>query len=131
MSCTYKGASNDVVDTAVEQLNESGTWVPLAIDITSPGFLIFVYSVLSCQHMYMHTNAAERGLVLERADGALELVATKDWKLVDLHVRFHGKLTSGTPKGDDIEYIRGRMNQCPVSRNVHVTGAHDTQLELT
>ena len=35
----------------------------------SAGFLIFVYAVLNCQHMYMRLNCAERGLLLDTAEG--------------------------------------------------------------
>lgn len=127
----YEGDNNHVAALTVEQKDEHGAFKPLAIDIHSAGFLIFVYSVFSCQHLYMYANAAERGLLLDSAEGTLALTATEDWMLGDLRVHFDGKLRAGTPGADDIAYIQGRMNQCPVSRNLHPAGVHESTLVLT
>lgn len=130
MSCRYEGDNNRSVESQVEQCNEAGEWRPLVIGNDSPGFLIFVYSLLSCQHLYMVLNAAERGLLLERAEGHLELVGDQGWMLQTLKVAFTGRLRSGTPTAEDIAYIEQRMNQCPVSRNIHAAGAHTSTLVL-
>lgn len=131
MQARYEGDKNHLVALAVEQKDEHGVFKPLLIDNQSAGFLIFVYSVFSCQHLYMYVNAAERGLLLDSAHGTLELTASEDWMLNDLRVRFDGKLRSGAPTQADIAYIEGRMNQCPVSRNLHPAGVHESKLSLS
>ena len=131
MSCSYQGGKNSIASCQVEILGDDGAWKPLAIANDSPGFLIFVYSLLTCQHMYMYVNAAERGLLLASSQGTMELVATQGWMLTDLRVAFHGQLRSGTPSEADIADIEKRMNQCPVSRNIHTSGVHETRLTLS
>ena len=114
--CRYEDPDNTVGDLRVENLEE-GEWRNLDLTTRSPGFLIFVYAVFTCQHLYFRANCAERGLMLESAEGAIDVVTTEDWALTTLHVHLKGKLKSGTPSSDDIEYIVSRMKQCPVSRN--------------
>lgn len=128
--CHYEGAKNSITSLDVEQRNDKGDFVPLVIGNNSPGFLIFVYSILSCQHLYMYVNAAERGVQLESMHGTFDMATTEDWMLTELRVHFDAKLRSGTPSADDIAYIEQRMNQCPVSRNLHPTGAHESRLVL-
>ncbi len=130
MDCTYEGANNKTNSLKVEQRQDDGSWKPLEISVQSPGFLIFVYSLLTCQHQYMHTNAAESGLLLSGSHGTLELTAGQDWKLIDLRVRFEAKLISGSPTAEQITYIEGRMNQCPVSRNIHCSGEHASHVSF-
>lgn len=125
MACTYEGSNNKVVNCLVEQQTD-GVWKPLQINTDSPGFLIFVVSLFSCQHLYMHVNAAEQGLVLSGSTGSMVLTASQDWKLQSLHITFDAKLISGTPTQAIIEDIQGRMNQCPVSRNIVVAGVHES-----
>jgi hypothetical protein len=127
MNATYEGDKNKVATAVTEQLSD-GEWKPLQINNDSPGFLIFVYSLLSCQHLYMHINAAEQGLVLSASSGTMTLVASQDWKLASLHINFAAKLISGTPTTAIIDDIQGRMNQCPVSRNIVVAGVHESLL---
>jgi hypothetical protein len=131
MTCSYEGDNNKITSLAVEQKDDQGVYKPLTIDINSPGFLVFVYSVFTCQHLYMYVNAAERGLLLASSTGSFELVAGDDWMLSDLRVRFEGKLRAGTPTDEQIADIEGRMNQCPVSRNLHPSGVHESKLVLT
>ena len=131
MSCTYEGDKNHIVSQMVEQRDDAGNWKPLEIGNRSPGFLIFVYSLLTCQHLYMFANAAEHGLELASTQGTLDLAATEGWMLADLVVDYTAQLRSGTPTAEAIEDIRGRMNQCPVSRNIHPSGAHVTRFAIT
>lgn len=130
MQCRYEGDKNHIAEMSVQQKDDSGAFQPLEINNRSAGFLIFVYSLFSCQHLYMFTNAAEHGLILDHATGFLDLSATENWMLTDLRVRFEAKLKSGTPSQSDIETIQTRMNQCPVSRNIHPSGAHESKLVL-
>lgn len=113
----YADSENAIGDLKVEVLTESG-WELLDLDTRTAGFLLFVYTIFTCQHMYMRTNCAERGLVLETSTGMIELSADEDWNVRQLHVAFKAVLQSGAPASDDIAFIAGRMEQCPVSRNL-------------
>ena len=131
MHCSYEGEKNKITSMVVEQTDDAGGWKPVAIDISSPGFFVFVYSIFTCQHLYMYVNAAEKGLELASSEGDFHMVTGEDWMLKDLHVSFAGKLRAGQSSPADIDYIQGRMNQCPVSRNLHPSGAHESKLTLS
>jgi uncharacterized OsmC-like protein len=111
----YEGSENTVADLQVECL-EDGEWEHFDLSIRSPGFLIFTYAALTCQHLYLRTNATERGLLIESSEGSIHLITTEDWNLQRLHVRFDVKLTSGNVTTSDVDYIKARMKQCPVSK---------------
>jgi hypothetical protein len=72
MACQNEGEKNRVVGLSVEQKDETGTFTPLTIDVMSAGFMVFVYSIFTCQHLYMYTNAAERGLLLVTSTADIE-----------------------------------------------------------
>ncbi len=117
MQCTYEGDTNTIIGLDVEHRVE-GQWQPLALGLTAPGFDIFVYAVFTCQHLYFRTNCAERGLLLNSAEGSIVVGADADWNMESLQVHFSGQLRSGQASRDDIDYILARMKQCPVSRNL-------------
>jgi len=123
----HEGADNAIVDLEAEVLTAGG-WAPLDLGLRSPGFLIFVYSAFMCQHMYMRVNAAERALLLDEVKGTFFLEAAGDWHIRDACATFEGTLRSGTPRGEDIDYIRERMRVCPVSRNIDTPIRSDVQL---
>jgi len=126
LKSTYEEDTNIIAGLAVEHRVE-GQWQPLDLGLASPGFDIFVYAVFTCQHMYFRVNCAERGLVLNSADGSITIGADKDWNMETLQVNFSGQLGSGQASPDDIDYIVSRMQQCPVSRNIReVPGAEAT-----
>ena len=68
LACTYAGEENSIAGLEVEHQIE-GEWQSLELGVTSPGFDIFVYSLLHCQHTYFRLNCAERGLILGSATG--------------------------------------------------------------
>ncbi len=117
LSCNYETDNNDVTDLLVEILLDN-EWKTLHLSVKSPGFLLLVYGLLSCQHLYMRTNSAERNLILESATGELKLTAGEFWNIQNIDVTFNVKLKSGQPSDDDIEYITERMGHCPVSTNL-------------
>jgi len=129
LSCRYEAPENTIADLRVESL-EDGDWREFHLHTRSPGFEIFVYSILTCQHLYFRTNCAERGLPLESAEGSIYLLTSEDWDLQRLGVRFAGSLISGTASEEDIEYIVGRMKQCPVSRNIKEAAASETEVRF-
>ena len=122
----YEGDGNTVAGLEVEH-KVDGQWQPLDLGPGSPGFDIFTYAVLTCQHMYFRVNCAERSLLLDSAEGSIVIGADADWKIEILQVHFSGRLRSGQASPEDIGYIISRMKQCPVSRNLReVPGAETT-----
>jgi hypothetical protein len=117
LNSTYEGNTNAIARLEVEH-KVGDNWQPLDLGLASPGFDIFVYAVLTCQHMYFRVNCAERGLVLNNAAGSIAVGADRDWKLESLQVHFSGQLDAGQASPGDIDYIVSRMKQCPVSRNI-------------
>lgn len=117
LSCNYETDKNDVTDLLVEMLLDN-EWKTLHLSVKSPGFLLLVYGLFSCQHLYMRTNSAERNLRLESSTGELKLSANDLWNIKKVEVDFKVKLKSGQPSNNDIEYITERMGHCPVSSNI-------------
>ena len=117
MSCNYETDKNDVTDLNVE-ISIDNEWKTLHLSTKSPGFLLLVYGLFSCQHLYMRTNCAERNIVLESATGELKLSAGEFWNIQKVEASFNANLKSGNPSEDDIRYIIDRMGHCPVSSNI-------------
>ena len=116
LDCHY-AKENSIDSLEVEHL-DGNEWKGLELDTLTPGFLIFTYAVFTCQHMFLRANANERNLQMETSRGSILIDAAPDWKIEKLHVSFEATLKSGTPTQDDIDYITGRMQQCPVSKNL-------------
>ena len=129
LECRYQRPDNSVAELRV-QLFEKGAWADFELDFQQPGFLIFVYAVLNCQHLYMRTNAAERGLLLDSARGCIEVAADSDWVMQKLHVHFQARLQSGAPAAGDIDHIVDRMQHCPVSINLREVADSLTTVEF-
>ncbi|MDT8451529.1 MAG: hypothetical protein RQ936_02145 [Gammaproteobacteria bacterium] len=117
LNCNYESKDNNFTDLAVE-IHLGGEWKPLHLSVKSPGFLLLVYGLFACQHLYMRTNSAERNLILESATGELKLTADELWAIKHVAIDFNVKLKSGRPTDDDIAYIIDRMGHCPVSTNI-------------
>jgi hypothetical protein len=126
LDCHY-AKENSIDSLKVEHL-DGDEWKSLELDTLTPGFLIFTYAVFTCQHMFLRANANERSLHMGRSSGTIRIDAAPDWKIEKLYVAFEATLKSGTPTADDIDYITGRMRQCPVSKNLGEIP--DTQTEL-
>ena len=129
LDCTYGGEENSIAALEVEH-QVDGEWQPLELAVTSPGFDIFVYSLLHCQHTYFRLNCAERGLILGSASGSIHVSTDADWNMLEMQVQMAGQLLSGTASEDDIDYIVGRMRQCPASRNIREPAAARTTISL-
>ena len=117
LNCTYEGSENNIDDLTIENRNDNG-WEKLDINIKSPGFLLFINGLFSCQHLYMRTNSAERNLLLKSATGELQVMTNEVWRIQSAMVTFNVTLKSGSPTEDDINYIIDRMGHCPVSTNL-------------
>lgn len=117
LSCNYETDKNEIHNLKVEIFTED-EWKTLHLSTKSPGFLLLVYGLFSCQHLYMRTNCAERNICLESASGELKLTAGEFWNIQKVDVSFNAKIKSGQPSDDDITYITERMGHCPVSTNI-------------
>ena len=128
--CHYEQPGNTPAGLAVEVLDK-GEWQPFTLDFEQPGFLIFVYAILNCQHMYMRTNAAERGLMLGSASGSIDVSANAEWELKKVNVLFDAVVESGSPSQDDVDHIIDRMRLCPVSVNLKPVHESNTRVSFT
>ena len=112
----------------VELLSESGEWQPQVPSVTTPGFRLYLLSLLLCQHHYLVANAAERAIPLQQVEGAFTVITSADWILEQVSGEFRMRLDPGASAeergradADAIGYISERMRLCPVSRNLPAT----------
>lgn len=117
LSCHYAEPEHEISQLIIENLAD-GEWVEFDLDTKAPGFLIFVYAIFTCQHMFLRKSATERRLLMESANATLELTANEEWKIQRIHIAFQVNLKSGSPSQADVEYITNQMMHCPVSRNL-------------
>ena len=117
MNASYSPTENEIATLNVEVLADD-EWTALELNTLTPGFLIYVYSMFTCQHMYLRTNGTERNLAYASSKGSILVEASEDWFLEKVDVRFAVKLASGEANKDNTGYIVSRMKQCPVSKNL-------------
>ena len=117
MIATYTPPENDIATLNVEVLVDN-IWTALDLDNRTPGFLVYVYSMFTCQHMFLRTNGTERKLDFSYSQGSILVEASEDWLLEKVDVRFDVTLSGGEADPDDVDYIVSRMKQCPVSKNL-------------
>ena len=117
MIATYTAPENDIATLNVEVLVDN-IWTALDLDSRTPGFLVYVYSMFTCQHMFLRTNGTERKLDFNYSQGSILVETSEDWLLEKVDVRFDVTLSGGNPDPDDVDYIVSRMKQCPVSKNL-------------
>ena len=117
LRCNYTGDENDISQLTVEHLVDSD-WHELTLSTDSPGFDIFLYAILTCQHMYFKNNAAEYGLIMNSSEGFITVIADEYRSIQSLHVDFKGMLKKGIANTEIIDSIAARMNLCPVSINL-------------
>lgn len=130
MKCSYTGNSNDITSLSVEH-TANGQWEDFDLQVTSPGFEIFVYAIFTCQHMYMRVNCAERGLQLTSSEGSITVGADEDWNMDALKVEFTARLTNGAASQEHTDYIVSRMKLCPVSHNIHEVSGAETSVTFS
>jgi hypothetical protein len=119
----YGGDDNRIDRLEAEVLTGDG-WQTLQIGNDSPGFLIFVYAFLICQHTYFHANSGESGLLLKRAKLELSLHTGEDW-LIDParrrrrpgQYRLHQAAHAPVPGIDQSERARGLPHRSRVRLN--------------
>ncbi len=129
LTCRYRGPDNEIAEATVQNLEE-GEWRDFVLGPDRPGFLIFVYAILNCQHRHLCMNAAERGIELDSARGSIDAGTDEDWRMQRLRVGFEVRVRSGSPSPQDIDYIVERMRQCPVSVNLRDVPGAETSVEV-
>ena len=126
LHCHYIDDENSIDQLHVEHLVDDN-WQELDLNISSPGFDIFTYAILTCQHMYFRNNAAEYGLVLDSSEGLITIIADEHRSIETLNVEFKGKLKKGKATKDIVDSISARMALCPASINLKdITNRHIT-----
>lgn len=129
MRATYKPSENEIDTLDVEVLADDG-WTALDFNLKTPGFLIYVYAMFTCQHLYMRTNGTESGLSFASSMGQILVEASEDWLLEKADISFKVQLSSGEASEDKVGYIVSRMKQCPVSKNLPAGIDVNTRVEF-
>ena len=120
LSCTYLNAKNEIDALQLDVLKD-GKWESLDLNTRSPGFLLFINGLFSCQHLYLRSNCAERSLILKSVNAELQVETSEIWEITAANASFEAVLQSGQPSENDISYILERMKHCPVSTNLRET----------
>lgn len=103
---------------------EQEPWQPLQPSLQTPGFRLFLLSLLLCQHHYLVANALERHLPLAAVDGVLSVTASADWMVEAVDGTFQVRLetadgaASAELDAPTLAFLERRMKVCPVSRNL-------------
>jgi len=112
----------------VEFLAESGQWQPQHPSLSTPGFRLYLLSLLLCQHTYLVANALERSIPLQRVEGSFTVLTSTEWNIEQLEGTFVMHLDPAAAvaersraDADAIAFISERMKLCPVSRNLPAT----------
>jgi hypothetical protein len=121
----------------VQWLNPQGSWEPQQLSLTMPGFRLYLISLLLCQHHYLVANALERELPLQRVEAEFEVTAADNWIIQGVSGRFRVTLSGNGANlttqvsESDLNYIKERMQACPVSRNLPPGVAKLTSVDLS
>jgi hypothetical protein len=129
LTATYASSENQLDTLVVTVLGEDG-WEPLELNTMTPGFLIYVYAMFTCQHLYLRTNGTERGLAFASSKGHILVETSAEWLLEKVDVDFQVNLAAGEASSDDVDYIISRMQRCPVSKNLPAGIAVQTAVEF-
>jgi hypothetical protein len=121
----------------VEFLADSGEWQPQSPSLTTPGFRLYLLSLLLCQHHYLVANAQEREIPLQQVEGSFTVITSADWILEQVRGTFGIRLDAAAPAdaqaradAEAIDSIRERMKLCPVSRNLPAAVQKSISLQL-
>ncbi len=125
----YSGEDNQIDHISARVLTDGG-WAALELNLATPGFLIFVYSFLVCQHTYFRANSTESDLQLDRVEMELLLVAGDDWRIESIDLRVDARLRGGEITAEKRDYIESRMRRCPVSINLNETANYRIELNF-
>jgi hypothetical protein len=105
--------------------------------LTTPGFRLYLLSLLLCQHHYLVANAQECHLPLQQVEGSFTVITSSDWILEQVRGDFRIHFDpSASPQehsradADAIGYITERMKLCPVSRNLSTSVQKSIDLRM-
>ena len=109
----------------VEFLNDSGLWDPQQLNITMPGFRLYLISLLLCQHFYLVANAREKQIPLHQVEADVVVTTSSDWIVAAVEGEFQIQLDAAASlqeqqlaDAEAMAFIQERMKLCPVSRNL-------------
>ncbi|MCT0202025.1 hypothetical protein [Synechococcus sp. CS-603] len=136
--CSSHGAADPASDELLVEFHaDSGDWQAQHPSLSTPGFRLYLLSLLLCQHFYLVANAQERAIPLQRVEGTFTVITSSDWILEQVNGHFRLTLDPGAPaeelaRADDvaIAFISRRMKLCPVSRNLPAAVEKAISLEL-
>jgi hypothetical protein len=63
----------------VEFLSPSGLWEPQQLSVATPGFRLYLISLLLCQHHYLVANAQEQHIPLHQVEADVAVTTSSDW----------------------------------------------------
>lgn len=116
LTSLHEGDENVMTSLEVELMREQG-WIRFEPRFDVSPYLVFLYSAFTCQLAYLRMNASERDLELERVTGECHMV-TEGWRVTAMDVEFTVDLRRGSPSLEDLDHLRARCLDCPVSRNL-------------
>lgn len=114
------GITNPVSqEPTVEFLTPEGAWQPQLPTLSTPGFRLYLLSLLLCQHHYLVANAQEKGIPLAQVDGTFTVQASASWIIETIAGDFQLQLKPGAAlERKEMDFLESRMKACPVSRNL-------------
>jgi hypothetical protein len=107
--------------------DDTSQWQPLEPSLQTPGFRLYLLSLLLCQHHYLVANALERHLPLAAVDGELSVTTSSGWRIETVSGRFLVSLAGDAGEAppplepETLAFLEQRMTACPVSRNLPET----------
>ena len=124
-------------DLVVELLSDSGLWEPQHLSFSTPGFRLYLISLLLCQHHYLVANAREREIPLQQVEADVVVTTSSDWIVAAVEGDFRVQLdTHSRPEerqradANAIAYLQERMKLCPISRNLPETVQKQVRLQV-
>ena len=121
----------------VEFLSEAGDWQPQHPSLSTPGFRLYLLSLVLCHHHYLVAKAQEKAIPLLQVQADFTVITSADWIIEQVSGSFRLELDPAEPaeeraRADDaaIAFISERMKLCPVSRNLPATVKKTITLEV-
>jgi hypothetical protein len=122
---SHQAPDRSTSNLVVEFLSDSGLWEPQQLSFSTPGFRIYLISLLLCQHFYLVANAREKQIPLRQVEADFLVTTSSDWIVAAVEGDFRIHLDAGASAGERqladaeaIAYMQERMKLCPISRNL-------------
>jgi hypothetical protein len=128
MNSTHHGENNSI-KTFNLFIKKNEIWNSIVLDNESPGFLTFLISLIKCHSLYFRVNCAENATQVKDVE-AIFTIKTINWKILNLFSSFTATIYSGAPTDELKEFIKNRMLNCPVSRNLEKNITKETQINF-